>query len=58
MGTACADDMYISRSPKYQHQGHKRKTERRGILKQRQPTCRLKQRLSAFRDDGGKTVSE
>lgn len=41
-----------------QHQGNKGQTERRDVLKQRQPTSSLKQRLSAFRDGGEKTVTE
>lgn len=40
-----------------QHQDNTGQTERRDILKQRQFTSRLKQRLSAFRYNGGKTVN-
>lgn len=40
-----------------QHQDKARQTERSDILKQRQFTSRLKQRLSAFRYNGGKIVN-
>lgn len=40
-----------------QHQENTRQTERSDILKQRQFTIRLKQRLSALRYTGGKIVN-
>lgn len=49
---------YPASSQGTQHQGNKGQTERRDVLKQRQPASSLRQRLSAFRDGGEKTVTD